>query len=97
MEESRLKLILLYYFKSMITYIMLTNEEYINLITSYKFISEMDFYTKNEVIGAIEFCKQHNKLSEDTLNYLLEKIQTLPDVETTESNQDWEITGASAN
>lgn len=41
----------------MITYIMLTNEEYINLITSYKFISEMDFDTKDEVIGAIEFCK----------------------------------------
>jgi len=81
----------------MIIYAQLSDEEYEDLITSYKFITKMEFTTTEQVKMAIEYCEAKGRLSEDTLNYLLEKIHMLHELETTESNQDWEITGASAN
>ena len=81
----------------MIVYAILSDEEYEDLITSYEFITKMEFTTKGQVKQAIDFCQAKDRLHEDTLNYLLELLQTLPDVEITESNEDWEITGASAN
>ena len=81
----------------MIVYAILSDEEYEDLITSYEFITKMEFTTKEQVKQAIDFCQAKDRLHEDTLNYLLELLQTLPDVEITESNEDWEITGASAN
>ena len=77
--------------------VIITEEDFENLITSYDFITKMEFTSKDQVKLAIEYCMNKDRLTEDTLNYLLELLQTLPDVETTESNQDWEITGASAN
>lgn len=77
--------------------VIITDKDFENLITSYDFITKMEFTSKDQVKLAIEYCTSRDKLTEDTLNYLLELLQTLPDVETTESNQDWEITGASAN
>jgi hypothetical protein len=78
--------------------VIITDEDFENLITSYDFITKMEFTSKDQVKLAIEYCMNRNKLTEDTLNYLLELLPTLPEnVETTESNQDWEITGASAN
>lgn len=96
--------------------VIITDEDFENLITSYDFITKMEFTSKDQVKLAIEYCMDRDKLTEDTLNYLLELLPTLPDlsnvkpltgselvqpinsnVETTESNQDWQITGASAN
>lgn len=78
--------------------VIITDKDFENLITSYDFITKMEFTSKDQVKLAIEYCMDRDKLTEDTLNYLLELLPTLPaNVETTESNQDWEITGASAN
>ena len=78
--------------------VIITDKDFENLITSYDFITKMEFTSKDQVKLAIEYCMDRDKLTEDTLNYLLELLPTLPEnVETTESNQDWEITGASAN
>lgn len=78
--------------------VIITDEDFENLITSYDFITKMEFTSKDQVKQAIDFCQAKDRLHEDTLNYLLELLQTLPEhVETTESNQDWQITGASAN
>ena len=82
----------------MIVYAILSDEEYEDLITSYEFITKMEFTTKGQVKQAIDFCQAKDRLHEDTLNYLLELLQTLPEnVETTESNEDWQVIGASAN
>lgn len=77
--------------------VIITDEDFENLITSYDFITKMEFTSKDQVKLAIEYCMDRDRLTEDTLNYLLELLQTLPNVETTESNQDWQVTGASAN
>ncbi len=77
--------------------VIITDEDFENLITSYDFITKMEFTSKDQVKLAIEYCMDRDRLTEDTLNYLLELLQTLPNVEITESNQDWQITGASAN
>lgn len=78
--------------------VIITDEDFENLITSYDFITKMEFTSKDQVKLAIEYCMDRDRLTENTLNYLLELLPTLPEnVETTESNQDWEITGASAN
>ena len=79
-------------------FVIITNEDFENLITSYDFITKMEFTSKDQVKLAIEYCMNKDRLTEDTLNYLLELLQTLPnELETTESNQDWQVTGASAN
>ena len=79
-------------------FVIITDEDFENLITSYDFITKMEFTSKDQVKLAIEYCMDKDRLTEDTLNYLLELLQTLPnELETTESNQDWQITGASAN
>lgn len=78
--------------------VIVTDEDFENLITSYDFITKMEFTSKDQVKLAINFCQAKDRLHEDTLNYLLELLQTLPnELETTESNQDWQVTGASAN
>ena len=78
--------------------VIITDEDFENLITSYDFITKMEFTSKDQVKLAIEYCMDKDRLTEDTLNYLLDKLQTLPnELETTKSNQDWQITGASAN
>lgn len=78
-------------------FVIITDEDFENLITSYDFITKMEFTSKDQVKLAIEYCMDRDRLTEDALNYLLELLQTLPNVETTKSNQDWQITGASAN
>ena len=79
-------------------FVIITDEDFENLITSYDFITKMEFTSKDQVKMAIEYCMDKDRLTEDTLNYLLELLQKLPnELETTESNQDWQITGASAN
>ena len=78
--------------------VIITDEDFENLITSYDFITKMEFTSKDQVKLAIEYCMDKDRLTEDTLNYLLELMITLPnELETTESNQDWQVTGASAN
>ena len=78
--------------------VVITDEDFENLITSYDFITKMEFISKDQVKLAIEYCMDRDRLTEDTLNYLLELMITLPnELETTESNQDWQVTGASAN
>lgn len=73
----------------MIIYAVLSDEEYEDLITSYDFITKMNFTTKEQVKMAIEYCESKERLSEDTLNYLLEKIQILSnELEVDKSNQD---------
>ena len=74
--------------------IIITDEDFENLITSYDFITKMEFTSKDQVKMAIEYCMDKDRLTEDVLDYLLERLHEL---ETTESNEDWQITGASAN
>ena len=82
----------------MIIYAVLSDEEYEDLITSYEFITKMEFTNAEQVKMAIQYCQAKERLSEDTLNYLLEKINLLShELEITEGNQDWEVTGASVN
>ena len=79
--------------------VIITDEDFENLITSYDFITKMEFTSKDQVKLAIEYCMDKDRLTEDTLNYLLDKLQTLPEheLETTQSNQDWKTAGISAN
>ena len=78
--------------------LIVTDEDFENLITSYDFITKMEFTSKDQVKMAIEYCMDKDRLTEDTLNYLLELLQTLPhELETTQSNQDWKTSGISAN
>jgi len=78
--------------------VIITDEDFENLITSYDFITKMEFTSKDQVKLAIEYCREKDRLSKDVLDYLLDLMIELPSyVETTESNQNWEITGASAN
>ncbi len=81
----------------MIVYAVISDEEYDDLITSYEFLTNVNWTHSDQVKMAIDYCQARDRLTEDTLNYLLEKLNTLSNVETTESNEDWEITGASAN
>lgn len=75
-------------------FVIITDEDFENLITSYDFITKMEFTSKDQVKLAIEYCMDRDRLTEDVLDYLLERLHEL---ETTESNQDWQVTGASAN
>lgn len=75
-------------------FVIITDEDFENLITSYEFITKMEFTSKDQVKLAIEYCMDRDRLTEDVLDYLLERLHEL---ETTESNQDWQVTGASAN
>jgi len=96
--------------------VIITDEDFENLITSYDFITKMEFTSKDQVKLAIEYCREKDRLSKDVLDYLLDLMIELPhltnveplsdseliksinsELETTESNQDWQVTGASAN
>lgn len=82
----------------MIVYTTMTDEEYEDLITSYQFITNVQFTNTDQVKSCIEYCKAKEKLSEETLDYLLEKIQLLNNgLEITESNEDRETVGAIDN
>lgn len=79
-------------------FVIITDEDFENLITSYDFITKMEFTSKDQVKLAIDFCQAKDRLSIDIADYLLDLLNILPEnVEITESNQDWQITGASAN
>lgn len=69
----------------------MTDEEYEDLITSYQFIINVQFTNTNQVKSCIEFCKAKERLSEDVLNYLLEKIQMLNIQSNTDSLTDSEL------
>lgn len=76
----------------------ITDEEYENLITSYDFITKVQFTNTEQVKQCIEYCKSKNNLEEDTLNYLLEKINMLQNgLEATEGDKDREVVGATDN
>ena len=77
--------------------VIITDEDFENLITSYDFITKMEFTSKDQVKLAIEYCREKDRLSRDVLDYLLDLMIELNELETTKSNQDWQITGASAN
>ena len=74
--------------------VIVTDEDFENLITSYDFITKMEFTSKDQVKMAIEYCMDKDRLTEDVLDYLLERLHEL---ETTQSNQDWKTAGISAN
>ena len=79
-------------------FVIITDEDFENLITSYEFITKMEFTSKDQVKLAIEYCMDRDRLTEDTLNYLLELLQTLPnELEADKGYKDWQVTGASAN
>lgn len=79
-------------------FVIITDEDFENLITSYDFITKMEFTSKDQVKLAIDFCQAKDRLHEDTLNYLLELLQTLPnELEADKGYEDWQVTGASAN
>lgn len=79
--------------------IYFTEEEYVDLVTSYDFLTQLEFKTKEEVESAFLFFQEYDRLTQDVQDYLLDIMNQLPtdELETTESNQDWKITGASAN
>lgn len=82
----------------MIVYTTMTDEEYEDLITSYQFITNVQFTNTDQVKTCIEYCKAKERLSEDTLDYLLEKINILKNgLEITESNEDRETVGVIDN
>lgn len=78
-------------------FVIITDEDFENLITSYDFISKMEFTNKDQVKLAIEYCREKDRLTKEVLDYLLDLMIELNELETTESNQDWQVTGASAN
>ena len=82
----------------MIVYAVISDEEYGDLVTSYQFISNVHFTSTEQVKMCIEYCKEKERLSEDTLNYLLEKITLLSThVEVGKSNEAGEAIGALLN
>ena len=80
------------------TYIV-TEEEFEDLITSYDFITKMNFTNKEQVKLAMEYCQGRDRLTTDIADYLLDLLNTLPEheLETTESYEDWKTAGISAN
>ena len=77
---------------------IVTEDEFEDLITSYGFITKMNFTNKEQVKLAMEFCQSRDRLTTDIADYLLDLLNTLPDeLETTESNEDWKTAGISAN
>ena len=78
--------------------VIVTDEDFENLITSYDFITKMEFTSKDQVKMAIEYCREKDRLSKDVLDYLLDLMIKLPnELETTQSNKDWKTAGISAN
>ena len=80
------------------TYIV-TEEEFEDLITSYDFITKMNFTNKEQVKLAMDYCQERDRLTTDIADYLLDLLNTLPEheLETTESYEDWKTAGISAN
>lgn len=80
------------------TYIV-TEEEFEDLITSYDFITKMDFTNKEQVKLAMEYCQERDRLTTDIADYLLDLFNTLPEheLEVNKSYEDWKTAGISAN
>ena len=76
---------------------LVTEEEFEDLITSYDFITKMNFTNTEQVKLAMEYCQSRDRLTTDIADYLLDLINTLDELETTQSNQDWKTAGISAN
>jgi hypothetical protein len=78
---------------------LVTEEEFEDLITSYDFITKMNFTTKEQVKVAMEYCQSRDRLTTDIADYLLDLLNTLSEheLETTESYKDWKTAGISAN
>jgi hypothetical protein len=79
------------------TYIV-TEEEFEDLITSYDFITNMNFTNKEQVKLAMEYCQSRDRLTTDIADYLLDLLNTLPhELEVDKSYEDWKTAGISAN
>ena len=78
---------------------IVTEDEFEDLITSYDFITKMNFTNKEQVKLAMDFCQSRDRLTTDIADYLLDLLNTLPEheLETTESYEDWKTAGISAN
>jgi hypothetical protein len=77
---------------------LVTEEEFEDLITSYDFITKMNFTTKEQVKLAMEYCQSRDRLTTDIADYLLELLNALPDeLEVDKSYEDWKTAGISAN
>lgn len=78
---------------------LVTEEEFEDLITSYDFITKMNFTSKEQVKLAMDYCQERDRLTTDITDYLLDLLNTLPEheLETTESYEDWKTAGISAN
>ena len=77
---------------------LVTEEEFEDLITSYDFITKMNFTNKEQVKLAMDYCQSRDRLTTDIADYLLDLLNTLPnELETTESYEDWKTAGISAN
>lgn len=77
--------------------IYFTEEEYVDLVTSYDFLTQLEFKTKDEVESAFLFFQEYDRLTQDVQDYLLDLMNTLSNVETTKHTQAEWITGISAN
>lgn len=77
--------------------IYFTEEEYVDLVTSYDFLTKLEFKTREEVESAFSFFQEYDRLTQDVQDYLLDLMNELPHVETTEHTQTEWITGISAN
>lgn len=64
--------------------VLITEDEYIDLVTSYDFLTSLTFNTVDEVITTFQFFEEYNRLSNDVNDYLLDKLNELKNVETRE-------------
>jgi len=78
---------------------LVTEEEFEDLITSYDFITKMNFTNKEQVKLAMDYCQSRDRLTTDIADYLLDLLNTLPEyeLETDKSYEDWKTAGISAN
>jgi len=72
--------------------VIITDEDFENLITSYDFITKMEFTSKDQVKLAIEYCREKDRLSKDVLDYLLDLMIELPHLTNVKPLSDSELT-----
>lgn len=58
--------------------IYFTEEEYIDLITSYDFVTKLEFKTRDEIESAFLFFQEYDRLTTDVQDYLLDLMNKLP-------------------
>lgn len=66
---------------------LVTEEEFENLITSYDFITKMNFTNKEQVKLAMEYCQKRDRLTTDIADYLLDKLVNLSTSEDFQTSQ----------